>query len=121
MDATFDSTPNAKGLIDATLAAGDYNVHPAVDQLALPYPSKPPYHLEFTAHPDHTVPRAPTPDNFLVFYIPDAAAWSLAADRMLALGHNPTPSFNPYWSEHGVTCEDPDGYRVVLQHGDRSK
>ena len=80
-----------------------------------------PYHLEFTAHPDHTVPRASTQDNLLVFYIPDAAAWRLAADRILALGHNPTPSFNPYWGEHGVTFEDPDGYRVVLQHGDWSK
>jgi hypothetical protein len=21
---------------------------------------------------------------------------------------------NPYWAEHGVTVEDPDGFRVVL-------
>jgi hypothetical protein len=21
---------------------------------------------------------------------------------------------NPYWDEHGVTVEDPDGFRVVL-------
>lgn len=24
-------------------------------------------------------------------------------------------SFNPYWDRLGVTFEDPDGYRVVLQ------
>jgi len=25
------------------------------------------------------------------------------------------PSFNPYWDRDGVTFEDPDGYRVVVQ------
>jgi hypothetical protein len=25
------------------------------------------------------------------------------------------PSFNPYWDRDGVTFEDPDGYRIVLQ------
>lgn len=30
-------------------------------------------------------------------------------------GFDPVPSFNPYWDMSGVTFEDPDGYRVVLQ------
>lgn len=33
-------------------------------------------------------------------------------------GHAPTAdnrSFNSYWDRVGVTFEDPDGYRVVLQ------
>jgi hypothetical protein len=31
-------------------------------------------------------------------------------------GHRPVKSFNPYWDKKGKTFEDPDGYRVVLQH-----
>ena len=26
-------------------------------------------------------------------------------------------SANPYWAEHGLTVEDPDGFRVVLVPG----
>jgi len=34
----------------------------------------------------------------------------------VAAGHAPVPSFNPYWDVDGKTFEDPDGYRVVVQH-----
>jgi hypothetical protein len=30
------------------------------------------------------------------------------------LGVDPIPPANPYWAEHGLTFEDPDGFRVVL-------
>ena len=30
------------------------------------------------------------------------------------LGADPVPPANPYWAEHGLTFEDPDGFRVVL-------
>jgi YycE-like protein len=30
------------------------------------------------------------------------------------LGVEPVPPANPYWAEHGLTFEDPDGFRVVL-------
>jgi hypothetical protein len=36
---------------------------------------------------------------------------------MTAAGYAPVASFNPYWDRSGRTFEDPDGYRVVLQHG----
>ncbi|HXV09340.1 MAG TPA: hypothetical protein VD839_00910, partial [Burkholderiales bacterium] len=36
-------------------------------------------------------------------------------DRMLAVGFEQAPSFNPYWVVHGRTFRDPDGYRIVLQ------
>jgi catechol 2,3-dioxygenase-like lactoylglutathione lyase family enzyme len=75
------------------------------------------YHLEFTRKHGHRVGRAPTEDNLLVFYLPDAQAWQAAVDRMSAAGYEPVPSFNPYWDRSGRTFEDPDGYRVVLQHG----
>ncbi len=36
--------------------------------------------------------------------------------RLVELGHQPVKAFNPYWDKKGKTFEDPDGYRVVLQH-----
>lgn len=74
------------------------------------------YHLEFTRKQGHPAGRAPTQDNLLVFYLPDRAEWQAAVDRLLAQGHRPVQSFNPYWDRNGATFEDPDGYRVVLQN-----
>jgi catechol 2,3-dioxygenase-like lactoylglutathione lyase family enzyme len=74
-----------------------------------------PYHLEFTHRPGHVVGRAPTADNLLVFYLPDAQAWQAAVQRMVAHGFGAVPAENAYWDERGRTFEDPDGYRVVLQ------
>ena len=75
-----------------------------------------PYHLEFTRKQGHVAGRAPTQDHLLVFYIPDASEWRTAVDRMQTAGHKPVPSFNPYWDRSGLTFQDPDGYRVVLQN-----
>jgi hypothetical protein len=75
-----------------------------------------PYHFEFTRARGHTAGRAPTADNLLVFYLPDEAEWRAAIERMRAAGFEPVPSFNPYWDRDGRTFEDPEGYRVVLQH-----
>lgn len=75
-----------------------------------------PYHLEFTVKQGHTAGPAPTPDNLLVFYLPDRVVWQQAVDRMLAHGFHPVPAFNPYWDKQGKTFEDADGYRVVLQN-----
>jgi catechol 2,3-dioxygenase-like lactoylglutathione lyase family enzyme len=74
------------------------------------------YHLEFTRKRGHKAGRAPTADNLLVFYLPDADDWRRAVDRLERLGYPPVQSFNPYWDRGGRTFEDPDGYRVVLQN-----
>jgi catechol 2,3-dioxygenase-like lactoylglutathione lyase family enzyme len=74
------------------------------------------YHLEFTRKAGHKAGRAPTEDNLLVFYVPDAAEWQRAVARLEGLGYKPVKAFNPYWDRKGVTFEDPDGYRVVLQN-----
>jgi len=74
-----------------------------------------PWHLEFTKAHGHRAGRAPTEDNLLVLYLPDEREWSDAVARMKGCGYVPVRSFNPYWDERGVTFEDPDGYRVVLQ------
>jgi len=74
------------------------------------------YHLEFTHQHGHSVGRAPTADNLLVFYLPERGEWEQAVQRMIDQGYAPTPSYNPYWDVNGKTFEDPDGYRVVLQN-----
>lgn len=91
-----------------------FTAHNGFDGVMLGHPAAP-YHFEFTHQPGHTVGRAPTPDNLLVFYLPDAAQWQVAVQRLQDHGYPPVPSYNPYWDQQGLTFEDPDGYRVVLQ------
>jgi catechol 2,3-dioxygenase-like lactoylglutathione lyase family enzyme len=74
-----------------------------------------PYHLEFTRQRGHRAGGAPTEENLLVFYLPDAEGWRRAVERMKSHGYEPVKSHNPYWDGSGKTFEDPDGYRVVLQ------
>jgi len=76
------------------------------------------YHFEFTHHRGHTVGQAPTQDNQIVFYLPNQLEWQQAIERMKKMGYEPVKSYNPYWDNNGVTFEDPDGYRVVLQNAD---
>jgi catechol 2,3-dioxygenase-like lactoylglutathione lyase family enzyme len=75
------------------------------------------YHFEFTHCRSHPVAPAPTAEDLVVFYIPDAPEWQAACTRMLAAGFKQVASFNPYWDVYGRTYEDTDGYRIVLQHG----
>lgn len=77
-----------------------------------------PYHFEFTQARGHVAGRAPTQDNLLVFYLPDAEEWNAAVKRMRDAGFAPVVSFNPYWDREGMTFEDPDGYRIVFQRGE---
>jgi catechol 2,3-dioxygenase-like lactoylglutathione lyase family enzyme len=74
------------------------------------------YHLAFVHKAGHQMGPAPTDDNLLVFYLPDADEWRRAVARLEQLGHQAVKAFNPYWDKKGKTFEDPDGYRVVLQH-----
>lgn len=74
------------------------------------------YHLEFTQRRGHEAGSAPTEENLLVFYLPDRDEWQAAFERMRAQGYEAVKSYNPYWDVNGVTFEDADGYRIVLQH-----
>jgi catechol 2,3-dioxygenase-like lactoylglutathione lyase family enzyme len=89
--------------------------HAGFDGVMLGRPGAP-YHFEFTRAAGHVAGRAPTEDNLLIFYIPDEAEWQAAVARMQDAGFDPVPAFNPYWDANGRTFEDPDGYRVVIQH-----
>ncbi len=93
---------------------GSFEDHDGFDGVMLGAPGAP-YHLEFTHRRGHVVGRAPTQDNLLVFYLPDAVEWRATVERMQRMGHVPVPSFNPYWDREGATFEDTDGYRVVVQ------
>ncbi len=88
--------------------------HDGFNGVMLGHPQAP-YHLEFTQQTGHLVGRAPSLDNLLVFYLPELADWQTAVQRMRAAGFASVPSYNPYWEECGITFEDPDGYRLVLQ------
>jgi catechol 2,3-dioxygenase-like lactoylglutathione lyase family enzyme len=67
-------------------------------------------HLELTAGGRHGAPT-PHPESLLVLYVGDEAGVHAIAAR---IGTNAVTPANPYWAVHGVTVEDPDGFRVVL-------
>jgi catechol 2,3-dioxygenase-like lactoylglutathione lyase family enzyme len=90
-----------------------FNDHDGFDGVMLGH-SNAHYHLEFTRKAGHPAGRAPTQDNLLVFYLPEADCWQLAVRRLEDSGYCAVPAFNPYWDRGGVTYEDPDGYRIVL-------
>lgn len=73
------------------------------------------WHLELAVCRAHPVRPAPTPEDLLVFYEPDAHAWESRCAALLAAGFAEVASFNPYWATQGRTFEDHDGYRVVIQ------
>lgn len=75
-----------------------------------------PWHLEFTLCHQHPVSPSSSPEDLLVLYIPEHAQWQERCARMEAAGFNRVTSFNPYWDQNGVSFEDHDGYRVVLQN-----
>jgi catechol 2,3-dioxygenase-like lactoylglutathione lyase family enzyme len=89
--------------------------HDGFDGIMLGRPGAP-YHFEFTHAHGHSTGRAPTQDNLLIFYLPDRAEWEASVQSMKSAGFRPIAAFNPYWDRNGVTFEDPDGYRIVLQH-----
>lgn len=94
---------------------GAFEDHDGFDGVMLGLPDMD-YHLEFTRRRgDENVPR-PLADELLVFYHPDRGEWADACDRMVAAGFERVAAANPYWDLHGVTFEDPEGYRVVLQN-----
>jgi catechol 2,3-dioxygenase-like lactoylglutathione lyase family enzyme len=67
-------------------------------------------HLEFTAGGGHA-PPVPHPESLLLFDLGNEETVRAVASR---LGAEPVEPSNPYWAEHAVTFEDPDGFRVVL-------
>ena len=94
---------------------GSFAGHTGYSGLMLGLPGRA-VHLEFTEHAEGSPCPAPSGDNLLVFYLPDKDAMERLAARLNALGHAAVEPENPYWSENGLTFEDPDGWRVVLMN-----
>jgi catechol 2,3-dioxygenase-like lactoylglutathione lyase family enzyme len=88
---------------------GGFRDHDGYDGVFLAIPGTE-AHLELTAGGGHSAP-APHPETLLVLYLGDDDALRAAAAR---IGAEPVAPANPYWAEHGLTFEDPDGFRVVL-------
>lgn len=94
---------------------GSFTKHSGYDGLMIGLPSFD-YHLESTAHEDGSPCPAPTNDNLLVFYIPDANVIQTIAKRLNEMGYPAVSPENPYCGEHGVPIEDPNGWRIVLMN-----
>jgi catechol 2,3-dioxygenase-like lactoylglutathione lyase family enzyme len=88
---------------------GGFGGHDGYDGVFLAIPGTG-AHLEFTAGGEHAVP-APHPESLLVLYLGEVGA---VQDVMRRLSVEPVSPANPYWAAHGITVEDPDGFRVVL-------
>jgi catechol 2,3-dioxygenase-like lactoylglutathione lyase family enzyme len=95
---------------------GHFENHAGYSGVMLGAPSAQ-FHLEFT-HADAGSPcPAPSKDNLLVFYLPNAERYHSSLQRMTQYGHSPVEPENPYWKAKSETFEDPDGWRVVLYNG----
>jgi catechol 2,3-dioxygenase-like lactoylglutathione lyase family enzyme len=88
---------------------GSFRDHDGYDGVFLAIPGTG-AHLEFTAGGGHRAPE-PHPESLLVLYLGDEDAVRRVAARIKP---DPVAPANPYWAGHGLTFEDPDGFRVVL-------
>lgn len=88
---------------------GGFRDHDGYDGVFLAVPGTG-AHLELTTGGEHEAP-VPHPESLLVLYLGSDEAVQRAAGR---LGTQPVRPANPYWAAHGLTFEDPDGFRVVL-------
>jgi catechol 2,3-dioxygenase-like lactoylglutathione lyase family enzyme len=88
---------------------GGFHDHAGYDGVFLDVPGTG-AHLELTSGGGHDAPE-PHPESLLVLYLGDEAAVRAVAAR---LGVDPVAPANAYWTEHGLTFADPDGFRVVL-------
>jgi catechol 2,3-dioxygenase-like lactoylglutathione lyase family enzyme len=88
---------------------GGFRDHDGYDGVFLAVPGTR-AHLELTSGGSHGAPT-PHPETLLVLYLGDTQAVDAVLRR---LRPEPAAPANPYWAEHGVTLEDPDGFRVVL-------
>ena len=88
---------------------GGFRDHDGYDGVFLELPGTG-AHLEFTAGGKPGTP-VPHPESLLVLYVGSEDAVQTILDRVRI---DPVAPANPYWGEHGITLEDPDGFRVVL-------
>ena len=94
---------------------GSFSDHAGFDGVMFGHPEYS-WHLEFTHQHGVRVERAPTAEHLRVLYEPARKTWEDKVQRLKDVGGVQVKSENPYWDVNGMTFEDPDGYRVVLQN-----
>lgn len=92
----------------------EFRGHSGYDGVVLGLPGNA-VHLELTQRVDDTRIPEPSPDNHLVFYLPNANAVVSAAARVQAHGYFPVIPENPYWLDRGaIAFQDPDAWVVIF-------
>ena len=77
-----------------------------------------PYQFEFSQRrKDEEVPRAPTPNHFIVISIPDRDEWKATLGRLYDEGFQQVTHPQLYADGNSAAFEDPDGYRVIVRNG----
>ena len=77
-----------------------------------------PYQFEFSQRrKDEEVPRAPTPNHFIVISIPDRDEWKATLGRLYDEGFQQVTHTQLYADGNSAAFEDPDGYRVIVRNG----
>ena len=92
---------------------GSFQDHDGFDGIMLGFPGSE-YHLEFTEQKDHPAPIAFSPEDLLVFYVPNIDETQRLNEKMLTAGFKRVIAHNPYWDTCGSTYEDLEGFRIVL-------
>src|SRR5436190_1231311 len=100
-----------RGRCDTSWRACGPPSRPRVDGRS--HTSRPPTSSGARSPPGTTTGASPAthPESLLVLYLGHEEAVRAVAAR---LGAEPVAPANPYWADHGLTFEDPDGFRVVL-------
>ena len=71
------------------------------------------WHVAFVSAPEP--PRsAPSTEEALVIYEPDAARWQARAEALRQAGFHDVTAPNPYWETHGASFADREGFRLIL-------
>lgn len=94
---------------------GEFSQHNGYDGVMFGLPHAD-YHLEFTQYEGESTAPILHPDSLLVFYVPNGDELAAITSKLKHMGYQEVESENPYWSNGGVTIEDPDGWRIVFMN-----
>ncbi len=111
LDAVLDFYQGGVGLQVLYRFGGESG--PAGAMLGLPGAG---HHLELLRTADASGP--PNKHHVLVLHMPERRDVDALAERLRRHGCAPVAPANPWWADKGVVFEDPDGWPVVLSHGD---
>lgn len=91
---------------------GDFKDHDGYDGVFLGVPGES-WHLEFTVSDEAPV-HTPDEDDLLVFYTGSSEKFDSLVMKAAEMDVQEVEAKNPYWSLHGKTYVDPDGFRLVI-------